>query len=134
MNQESARTADHAGQGVPHLEDRGDPKKLAECPSAHECLEDDDTNPPRKGPNYGRVRVVVGVVKGGAPWNAFFVCCEPEVLRAPDIDVQDRGDKHVEVAQGELAGKPHEGEDRQEDRCADGVDGLRGMRFRVIQV
>ncbi len=75
----------------PHLHERCDPEEISERPAAHEALEDYDANPSSEGPHDCRVCVVIRVVKRWPAWNTLFVRCEPEVLRTPDVDVEDRG-------------------------------------------
>ena len=57
------------------------PEQSPKAPSAHRCLEHHDAEPPRKGPDHSRIRVVVGVVKRRPSRHALFVASEPEILR-----------------------------------------------------
>ncbi len=76
---------------APHLHERCDPEEISEGPAAHEALEDYDANPSSEGPHDSSVCVVIRVIKRRPARNTLFVRCEPEVLRTPDVDVEDGG-------------------------------------------
>jgi len=69
------------------LHQRCHPKQIPKRPPAHKRLENDNPKPASEGSDYGRIRVVVGVVERGPPGHTLLIGSKPKVLRAANIDV-----------------------------------------------